>query len=114
MTSSTTARAETDRAGRDTSAPEPPPPRPSAGPASPNALRGTQPVSGAVERRGVLVCHCVTKNGDPANPEWTYWADLAEARHARDALTPCGPRCGGSHTCVEVDVPRPRRSQASA
>lgn len=114
MTRTTTARGAPDRAVRDTSAPEPSRRGPSAGPASPNALRGTQPVSGAVERRGVLVCHCVNANGDPTSPEWSYWRDLGEARQARDALTPCGPRCGGVHTCVEVDVPPPGRSPASA
>ncbi|MCU1615957.1 MAG: hypothetical protein JWO98_3497 [Frankiales bacterium] len=61
-----------------------------------------------VERRGVLVCHCVNAKGDPISPEWTYWRDLAEARQARAALTPCGPHCGGIHTCVEVDVPTRR------
>jgi hypothetical protein len=63
-----------------------------------------------VERRGVLVCHCIDRNGNPASPEWTYWRDLAEARQARDALSPCGSRCGGVHTCIEVDVP-PRRAE---
>jgi hypothetical protein len=74
---------------------------------------GEPPVLRAAERRGVLVCHRVDRKGNPIAPEWSYWRDLSEARQARDALTPCGPRCGGIHTCVEVAVP-PRRSQAPA
>jgi hypothetical protein len=74
----------------------------------PRTLYGAHSLS---ERRGVLVCHCQDRNGNPVSPEWTYWRDLAEARQARDALTPCGPQCGGIHTCVEVDVPT-RRSMS--
>lgn len=98
---------------RDASATDAPSRRPSARKAPPMALRAAEPVSGAVERRGVLVCLCVDRNGNPARPEWTYWRDLAEARQARDTLTPCGPRCSGIHSCVEVAVP-PRRGQAPA
>jgi hypothetical protein len=64
------------------------------------------PTAQPVERRGVLVCHRLDGRGNPIAPEWSYWRDLSEARQARAELPPCGPRCGGIHTCVEVAVPQ--------
>ncbi len=58
--------------------------------------------------RAVLVCH-----PDPSvsgTAEWTFWADLAEAKQARAELTPCGPLCIGSHTAVRLGAElEPRR-----
>jgi hypothetical protein len=50
----------------------------------------------------VLVCH-----PDPSvsgTAEFTFWADLAEARQARDELTPCGPLCAGAHSIARLDL----------
>ncbi len=55
-----------------------------------------------------LVCH-----PDPSmsgSAEFTFWADLREARHAEAELTPCGPHCIGSHTAVRLSAElEPRR-----
>lgn len=52
--------------------------------------------------RAALVCH-----PDPSiarSAEWTYWADVEEARRAAAELTPCGDRCAGIHTVARLDV----------
>jgi hypothetical protein len=57
--------------------------------------------------RAVLVCH-----PDPSvsgSAEFTFWADVEEARQARDELTPCGPLCAGAHSVARLDLePNPR------
>lgn len=58
--------------------------------------------------RAGLVCH-----PDPSvsgSAEFTYWADVDEARQAEAELTPCGPQCIGVHTIARLDTgPEPRR-----
>lgn len=60
--------------------------------------------------RAVLVCH-----PDPSKPgsaEFTFWANLDEARQAEAELCHprCGPHCIGSYTAVRVSAQlEPRR-----
>lgn len=59
--------------------------------------------------RFALICH---HNGRVAWPgiEVTRWDTRAQAQLAADELTPCGPRCIGAHTVVDVDTaPAPRK-----
>ena len=59
--------------------------------------------------RAALVCYRSTEKG-PITAEFTYWADVEEARQAETELTPCGALCAGIHTvaCLDVEV-QPRR-----
>ncbi|MHA7652955.1 hypothetical protein ACX9NE_25340 [Mycobacterium sp. ML4] len=64
--------------------------------------------------RAVLVCHQGTETG-PITAEWTYWADVEEARQAEAELArPCGPLCIGVHTIVRQLVEPDRRRKPPA
>ena len=59
--------------------------------------------------RFALICH---HNVGKAGPgiEVTRWPTRGMAMAAADELTPCGPRCIGAHTVVDVDTaPAPRK-----
>lgn len=60
----------------------------------------------------VLVCHRGQSAGYSA--EWTFWADVQEARRAEAELChPCGPLCV-DHTIARLDAERePRRRPSS-
>jgi hypothetical protein len=63
-----------------------------------------------VSVRAALVCY----RNLPNSAEWTYWADLTEARQAEAELCPCGPLCAGIHSAVHVDiVPEPRAGRTT-
>jgi hypothetical protein len=72
------------------------------------ALRAGPPVRGrAVSVRAVLVCH--RGQSTAYSDEWTFWADIEEARQAEAELAPCGPQCG-VHIVVRLDLePDPLR-----
>jgi hypothetical protein len=59
------------------------------------------------EDRAMLVCH-----PDPSmscSAEFSFWANVAEALHARAELTPSGPLCLGAHSVARLDLePDPR------
>jgi hypothetical protein len=62
------------------------------------------------ERRFALICY--HDSGKPS-VEVTYWPTRAQAIQAEAELAPCGPRCIGVHTVVNVDPP-PRHPAALA
>ncbi len=55
--------------------------------------------------RYALICH-----HDSGRIEFTRWSTCQEAEAALAELVPCGPKCIGAHTVVNVDPPptRPR------
>jgi hypothetical protein len=48
-----------------------------------------------------LICHPLPSHGEV---EVTYWPTAAEARQASTELAPCGPRCIGVHTVVNLGI----------
>jgi hypothetical protein len=68
---------------------------------------GTVATTADEASRFALICHHDDGNAWPGI-EVTYWASRVQAMVARDALTPCGPRCVGAHTVVDAAPPPAR------